>query len=460
MVPGWGQISTRHRRLGWTLATTSVTSAAAAVVVAAALGPVEMAARLADPAVLLFLLAANLVVAAVRVASTGHAWWAQGGRSVFVATVLAALVLIPHVAVAWVGVEVRHTLLEVFAEPEAVPTVTMPPVTMPPVTATTSLSSSTTTSTSTTTTVVAPVLHFPPEPPPFVPPTTPTTLPPFPHQRLTVLLLGGDAGPGRTGLRTDTIMVASVDTTSGEAALFGLPRNYGGFTFSDGTPFGGILNEVYGWGRANAEAYDGSDPGAAAVRDVAEHLTGLPIDHFVLVDLTGFGDLVDAFGGVTLDVPVPVDGPLYDTETGGYEMIRIPAGSQTLDGGQALAYSRARHGTTDYVRMGRQRCVLAAMVSTLDPVRLLARLPGLLEVVEEHVSTDVPVDLVPHLIRLAARVPSEEIRVVGFDHTTRVGRTSFGHAIPDVDAIRATVQATIGDPKSLPTTVPTVGGAC
>ncbi|CAN5827406.1 hypothetical protein BH23ACT5_BH23ACT5_01540 [soil metagenome] len=181
---------------------------------------------------------------------------------------------------------------------------------------------------------------------------------------------------------------------------------------------------------------------------MTEHLTGLDIDHFMLVDLTGFGDLVDAFGGVTLDVPTAIDGPLYDTETGGYTMIRIPEGRQTLDGAQALAYSRARHGSTDYARMRRQRCVLAAMVDDADAFSLVANLPGLLEAVSTHVTTDIPLELVPHLIRLTAEVSAEEIRVVGFDHTWRSGRTPAGHPIPDVDSIRSTVATTLSEPSA------------
>lgn len=447
VLPGWGQIVTDHRALGWTLLSCVVATGVALGALVVVLGPGEVVARLSDPTLLLGLLAINVLVAAVRLGATVHAWWAGGGRNVVAITALAILVLVPHVALGWVGAETRDTLVSVFTQaPEPAPVV-------PTATPTT-----TTSTVPTVTTTTAPVLASPPPSTATtvttttttVPATTTTTTIPYGDGRLTVLLLGGDAGPGRPGLRTDTMMVATVDTTTGAAALFGLPRNFGGITFSDGTAFPkgrtALLNEVYGWGVDHPAAFGGIDPGAAAVKDVAEHITGLPIDHFALVDLTGFPDVVDAFGGVVLDVPRTVDGPLYDPTTGGYEMITIPAGEQRLDGDEALAYSRARIGSSDYVRMGRQRCVLTALVEQADPIRTFARLPAILDTIEANVTTDIPLDVVPDLLRLAQRVEAGEVRVVGFDRSWRSGWTANRLAIPDIERIRAAVFQTLVDP--------------
>lgn len=133
---------------------------------------------------------------------------------------------------------------------------------------------------------------------------------------------------------------------------------------------------------------------------------------------------------------------------GGYEMIEIAAGNQTLTGGQALASNRARIGTSDYARMGRQRCVLAAMVDQLNPARVILSLSDLLSVLEDHLITDAPVDLVPDLLRLGGRVETESIRMIGFDQTWRSGVTAAGYHVPDVERIRAAVEALINDPDS------------
>lgn len=403
--------------------------------------PIEIAAWLADPDVLLVIVMANLAFLLIRLFSTGHAWLVGGGRRWFAVLLLTVIVAIPHAAIAWVGLETRGTLLEVFPESE------------PPLAAPTSTSTTTTTTSPTTTTtefVITPVASAPGEvATPVIDRSQGALWRPFGEERLNVLLLGGDAGPGRRGLRTDSMMVISIDPVSGDTALIGIPRNFGGVTLKDGTEVPvKLLNAVYGWGHRTPDRFGGPDPGAAATREVIENLTGLEIDHFMLVDLTGFADLVDAFGGVRLEVARPVDGPLYDPEGGGYEMVRIEAGEQVLDGDQALAYARARYGTSDYSRMGRQRCIVASMARDANMVDLVSRLPDILGVIETHTTTDLPVEIVPDLIRLSARVETEHIRVIGFDSKWRAGRTLEGAAIPDVARIREAVKTIIEDPSA------------
>lgn len=406
--------------------------------------PVEIAAWVADPDVLLAVVLANLAFLAIRLFSTGHAWLVGGGRRWFAVLLLTVIVAIPHAAIAWVGMETRGTLLEVFPESE-------PPLAAPASTSTTTTTTTTSLPTTTTTEfVITPVASAPGEvATPVIDRSQGALWRPFGEERLNVLLLGGDAGPGRRGLRTDTMMVVSIDPVSGDTALIGIPRNFGGVTLKDGTEVPvKLLNAVYGWGHRYPAGFDGPDPGAAASREVIENITGLEIDHFMLVDLTGFADLVDAFGGVRLEVARPVDGPLYDPEGGGYEMVRIEPGEQVLDGDHALAYARARYGTSDYSRMGRQRCIVASMARDADMVDLVARLPDILGVIGTHTTTDLPVEMVPDLIRLSARVESEHIRVIGFDSKWRVGRTVEGAAIPDVARIREAVKTIIEDPST------------
>jgi LCP family protein required for cell wall assembly len=439
-MPGWGQLATHHTGIGKTLVFFTGLVLIAALTVFLFVEPIEIAVWLADPDVILGIVILNIVFLAIRLFSTEHAWWAGGGHRWFVAVFLAFVVALPHVAVGWVGLETRDTMIRLFPE--------TPAAVAAPVTGT-----STSTSTSTTTSTIAPV-----ELDPFVSApgqyeddridaTTTEGWAPFGEDRLNILLLGGDAGPGRLGLRTDTMIVASVDPVSGESALFGVPRNFSGVRFTDGSlvPVR-RLNHVYGWGTRHPEVFGGIDPGASAVVDAIQHITGLEIDRYVLVDLTGFADMIDVLGGVQLNVAAPVDGPVYDPVTGGYEMVRIEAGLQQLDGGHALAYARARYGSSDYARMARQRCILSSLAGQADPLELFTRLPEVLGVVEENLSTDIPAETLPDLVRLLLSIRSQEIRVIGFDDDWGVRRTPDGHVIPDVDRIRQTVQLTLEDP--------------
>jgi LCP family protein required for cell wall assembly len=431
LFPGWGQLAADRPGLGKTLILFTGLLLITGLTVFLFADPVEIAVWLADPDVLLMVVLANIVLAAVRLFATGHAWWAGGGHGWVAGVLLAIFVAIPHVAIAWVGFETRGSLLEVFTQ-SAMPVAT----------------TSTTSSTTTTTTPRIELSVMASAPGQFgddrLDITAGEPWRPFGEDRLNILLLGGDAGPGRGGLRTDTMIVASVDPVSGDTALVGIPRNYGSVKLSDGSLIPvRQLGHVYGWGRSHPDRFGRVDPGASAVVDAVGYITGLQIDHFIMVDLTGFADLVDVLGGVRLDVPRVVDAPLYDPVTGGYEMIEISPGPQTLDGGRALAYARARYGSSDYARMARQRCILASLATQTDPLELLARLGDVSRVIEENVTTDMSLDQVPDLVRLLLEIDAGRTKVIGFDSTWSVGWTDTGNPIPDVKRIRQTVRQVI-----------------
>lgn len=432
LVPGWGQLFIGRRGSGWALTSASLLLATLGVTAVWVLGPVELLAFFAKPRILLIALALNAALAVFRLVPTLHAWLLAGGRHFLLGASLTVLVLAPHVVVGYLGLEAKQTLEAVFATEPAAPT-------------TTSMTSTTTTIT-TTTTSVAPQQTSTTT---TIPVTTTTTIDlASSEDRVNVLLLGGDAGPGRTGLRTDSVIVVSVGSETGDSAVFSLPRNWGGLTLSDGSRIPNrIMNEVYEWGRRQPERFGGPDPGASALVEVAEVLTGLEIDHFALVDLTGFAAVVDAVGGVTIDVRRSVYGPSYNPDTGGYTMIRIGRGTQTLDGAQALAYVRERYQSSDYDRMDRQRCVVAALAEGADTVSLLRGLTDVLDAVESHVTTDIPLDQLPALIRIAGRVPADDIRVVGFDNSYRRGWDSEGFAIPDPELVAEAVHDAIHAPS-------------
>lgn len=437
LVPGWGQLAINRKGLGRVLILFTGLMVIVGVTVFLFVDPVELAGWLSQPDVLLAVVLFNIGLAAIRLFSTGHAWWAGGGHGRLAAVLLAIVVAIPHMAVAWVGLETRDSLLEIFtAQPRPV------------------ASETAVTSTTTTTTLRIELSAGVGAPGQYrddvIGAEKSEPWRPFGEDRLNVLLLGGDAGPGRGGLRTDTMIVASVDPISGEAALLGIPRNYGGVSLTDGSivPVR-QLGHVYAWGSDHPDRFTGVDPGASAVADAVAYITGLDIDHFVLVDMTGFADLIEVLGGVELNVPRRVDAPLYEAATGGYEMIVIEPGVQTMDGGRALAYARARHGSSDYARMARQRCILAALATQTDPIELLARLSDLLGVIETNVTTDVPLEQVPDLVRLLLQIDMNRITVAGFDATWSLGSTPTGHPIPDVERIRQRVRQIIESPEEV-----------
>jgi polyisoprenyl-teichoic acid--peptidoglycan teichoic acid transferase len=129
----------------------------------------------------------------------------------------------------------------------------------------------------------------------------------------------------------------------------------------------------------------------------------------------------------------------------------IQPGEQTLDGHEALAYARSRTGTSDYVRMQRQRCMVASMAGQSDLPTLLRIFPDLIEAIRANVTTNVPLDMLPDMVMLRDVARMDEVYAVGFTPPTYIaGESSEGHNRPNVSLIQETVRVMIEDPSALP----------
>jgi LCP family protein required for cell wall assembly len=280
--------------------------------------------------------------------------------------------------------------------------------------------------------------------------------------RYNVLLLGGDAGADRVGVRPDSITLASIDAATGRTVLFSLPRNLENVPFPEGTPAakalpGGwscgdecIMNALYQWGGEHADLFPGAaDPGAEAMKQAVEGVTGLPVAYYVLVDLAGFRQIIDAMGGIDLtsSARVPIGGGT--SPISGY----IEAGPQHLDGYHALWYARSRQGSSDYERMARQRCVMSAMVGQLDPATLIARFQDIAAAGKQVVSTDIPAAELPRFIELGTAAKTQPISSVQF--VPPLVKPAF----PDFAVIRTRVEAALQSSRTTPATTPATAGS-
>jgi polyisoprenyl-teichoic acid--peptidoglycan teichoic acid transferase len=236
--------------------------------------------------------------------------------------------------------------------------------------------------------------------------------------RLNVLLLGADAGKGRVGVRPDSITVVSVDVRTGAPLLVSLPRNLQKARFTEGSaaadrfpagftgkgdPSEWLLNATWTYGEANPELFHGaaSGPGVTAVKQAVEGTLGLPIQYVVVIDLTGFRDLVDALGGVTIRVTEP----LTIGESGNV----LEPGLRKLNGYETLWYARSRSNSSDYARMSRQRCVIGAILREADPATVLRNFAELAAASTSLIRTDIPQAELPKLIDLAWRAKDRPI---------------------------------------------------
>jgi polyisoprenyl-teichoic acid--peptidoglycan teichoic acid transferase len=276
------------------------------------------------------------------------------------------------------------------------------------------------------------------------------------QERVNVLLLGGDGGEDRDGVRTDTVIVASIDTESGDTTLFSLPRNLEELPFPADSPLAevypdgfdagseseSLLNAVYRNGPAEYPDILGPTDNAGAdflKLGVGEAL-GLHLDYYVLVNLDGFSRLVDALGGITVNVNywVPVGG---DPGTGSLPDDYIePGPDREMDGPTALAFARGRFGLTDYDRMARQRCTIDAIIDAADPVTLLRQYQELAATTEDIVDTDIPRSALDDFVDLGFIVKDAEVRSVVFDSSL------IDPAYPDYDQMRQIVQTALAPP--------------
>ncbi|MDR1430771.1 MAG: LCP family protein [Propionibacteriaceae bacterium] len=291
--------------------------------------------------------------------------------------------------------------------------------------------------------------------------------------RLNVLILGGDSGTGRsekTGMRADTVIVASIDTHTGATTLFSLPRQTARIPFPKDSPLRKYYPNGFYDGKDGTNAFfmlnamyneiprkvpkdilgKTSNLGADVMKVGVGEALGLDISYYVVVNMDGFKEFINALGGVTLNVstPIPIGGkkgPGYDVPP--KEWIH-PGPDQHFGGRLALWYARGRYGLDDYSRMERQRCVVNAVVKQADPVNVLSRFQAIADVSKKTLQTDVPQDMLPALVDLATRVQGTKLRSIVFIN----GQDGFKTGNPDWAKVRSRVKKTLKETDASNTT--------
>jgi polyisoprenyl-teichoic acid--peptidoglycan teichoic acid transferase len=237
--------------------------------------------------------------------------------------------------------------------------------------------------------------------PDSTPTPTPTTRPPNLAGRVTVLFLGADLGTGEEGELTDTIQVASYDPRSDEIAVISVPRDTGQLTLYNGGTWEGKINALMSYAEAHPRRFP--DGGLGTLERQLEYIIGIPIDYHAAVDFSGFRQLVDMVGGITVTVERPINDPrIWHRGSPGFS---IEPGEHHLDGETALVYARSRHGpgNSDFQRARRQQQVLLALRHRIDDPRVLTNLPSIVEAASAMVRTNAPLDHLPRIVELLQR---------------------------------------------------------
>lgn len=272
---------------------------------------------------------------------------------------------------------------------------------------------------------VAVVEHDPPPPDAATPgAVSPAEQPPpavnwSRQERVNILLMGTDQRPtDPTPGRTDTLIIVSVDPASKSVAMLSIPRDL--WVPIPTTNTEDRINTAYFYGEL--QKYPGGGP--ALARRTIQYNFGVPINYYILINFVGFRKVVDALGGIDIDVPKAIDDPAYPDDTYGYRPLHIAKGMQHMNGDLALAYARTRHADSDFYRMRRQQDVLMAVKDKALQLDTLTKIPALWAAREGLVRTDLKLEDVIGLAQLARSLKSDNIHSAVIDETMATGITT------------------------------------
>lgn len=266
--------------------------------------------------------------------------------------------------------------------------------------------------------------------------------------RLTVLLLGVDSRSTlRDGAtRSDVITLVTIDPISRTAALLSIPRDL--YVTIPGYQRQNRINTAYFFGEA--DHFPGGGPALAADTILQEF--GIPTQRYAVIDFEGFKKVIDAIGGVDIDVPREIVDNAYPTPDDGIERLVIPAGRIHMDGELALKYVRTRHADSDLGRMQRQQQVLLAIRDKALSLGAISKVPEGLNAVGDSLRTDLTLPELMSIAKLWSKIPRENIRTYRIDETmVQPYLTPQGGQVlqPNIERITAVVAEFLGQTATL-----------
>lgn len=203
--------------------------------------------------------------------------------------------------------------------------------------------------------------------------------------RVNILLLGKGGANHAGGNLTDSIQLLSVDIFNHTVGIVGIPRDLLAVTDNGSSK----INAVY----STAEAKE-KGSGGQAIKEYVGTVTDTTVHYFAVIDFSGLVDMVDAIGGIDINVPKTLIDTEYPADDGSdtYETFKITAGQHHMDGALALKYVRSRHSTSDFDRLSRQQQVISAIkdkVLSAGIVTNPSKLTKLMEALADNLRTDM-----------------------------------------------------------------------
>jgi LCP family protein required for cell wall assembly len=385
--PGLGQFYLRNRRAAAIFALPTVPILALAAYELRQ-GPFVFVARFVDPSFSRTAAIIAVLFGLWRLAAVAHAFVGNdraGARSVLdraVVVALAAVIVISHAGAGLLLAQTSDTVSKVFATPGPSSLVDL--------------------------TTPVPSVDASGSPGPTSAPTPAPSI----DKRVTILLTGFDAGPGRQEILYDSMMLVSFDPTTNSVQMINVPRDSTSFPLYFGrhpvVPTSLRLNSLPSSVSKQYVVGSPDSPYMTLVNEVG-YLVGIHIDYYAAMDLMGFATLIDQVGGIDVVNPTAINDPYYDWLNGAPYGFTLAAGPQHLDGKHALAYVRSRKsaGDNDFGRSSRQQEVLVSLLHRMAQPSEILNIPSLLTTLGWTVTTNFPPGQVADYVAIGQNVPSD-----------------------------------------------------
>ena len=277
-----------------------------------------------------------------------------------------------------------------------------------------------------------------------------TIIPNWPSDRpFSLLLLGLDQRPGEATGRTDAMVLTRVEPANNSAALISIPRD---LCVADCRTEPYRINSVY------------QNEGPDVLRRRVGEIMGINVDYLIVLDFYGFRQLIDFFGGVEIDVTKTIYDESFPNATDtGFEPFYVEAGINLFDGDMALRYARSRHQDGAFARDQRQQQILLALREQILTPRTLLQSPAFLERLRDTFKTNVPIEFVPSMLKLALAIDSTRVvqGAVGLDRglsATVIAENGAYVLEPNVPLIQAYAAELVRQGEALPASETTADG--
>ena len=267
------------------------------------------------------------------------------------------------------------------------------------------------------------------------------------ESRYTIIVAGLDRRQDQSNepVRTDSLMLVSLDPATGSLGLLSIPRDL--WVEIPGQDERDRINRAYFLGEVRA-----TGGGARLLQQTLRLNLGMLVHNYVLLDFNVLVDFVNLLGGIEITIDYAINDERYPDENYGYDPFNLEPGAHILNGDDALRFARTRHGNNDVLRAARQQQVLSAIrdrVRSINVVELIAQVPALLSSLSDNLRTGLDLQQIVQMALFARDIDADDItmRVMNFEYLQEYTTEAYSQQvlIPIVERLPRLLRETFGE---------------